>query len=129
MMLFWKNISPRYYNHTANPFLKSTFEEVWKKEGRMLDKVCLNKFRSNDDVNQYLMKAWQIYSGKFIPKSCNRFGTTITLSDDVDLSIINSNKYDMLCINDGVVNDFDKIKESLIDEFEKAFPDKSSFEK
>lgn len=125
----WRNISPRYFNHTPNAFLKSTFEEVWQKEPELLDSVCQNKFRSSDDINQYVMKAWQIYSGKFTPKSHNKFGGCITLSDDIDLDVIKQRKYETLCINDGEVKDFDKVQKNLIAAFEQILPEKSSFEK
>lgn len=129
LLYSWRNFSPCYYTHTCNSFLKSTFEEVWKKENELLDKVCLNKFRDDNDVNQYVMKAWQIYSGNFTPKSYKHFGDCITLSDDVNLDIIKNQETDILCINDGVVKDFDKIKEKIINAFEIILPEKSTFEK
>jgi len=125
----WHNISPRYFNHTANPFLKSTFEEIWKKEPILLDQVCQNKFRSSNDINQYVMKAWQIYSGNFTPKAHNKFGECITLSDNVNFDVIKNQTYEMLCINDGEVTDYEKVKQNLINAFETILPEKSSFEK
>ena len=125
----WKNISPCYYNHTSNSYLKSTFEEVWEKEFKLLDEVCQNKFRSSDDVNQYVMKAWQVYSGKFSPKSYKQFGSCMTLSDNSNFDIIKHQKTEILCINDGQVENFDKVQQKLIEAFESILPEKSSFEK
>ena len=125
----WKNISPRYFNHTQNAFLKETFEEVWKKEPVLLDNVCQNKFRADNDINQYVMIAWQIYSGKFMPKSPKKRGKTIVLSENMDLSIITDKKVETLCINDSDVKNFEKIKNKLIKAFEQVFPEKSSFER
>lgn len=130
LLLFnWKNFSPSYYSHICNSYLKSTFQEVWSKESNLLDKTCCNKFRNDEDVNQYIMKAWQIYSGKFSPKSFRKFGKCITLTDDIDLRIIKDQKTEILCINDGHVKDFESLKKELKGAFESLLPDKSSFEK
>lgn len=130
LLLFnWKNFSPCYYTHICNSYFKSTFYEVWDREYELLDNTCNNKFRSDEDINQYIMKAWQIYTGKFSPKAYNKFGFCITLSDDIDLDVIKKQKTEILCINDGNVKDFDSIKKELELAFEEILPDKSSFEK
>lgn len=130
LLLFnWKNFSPCYYVHTCNSYLKSTFDTVWDREYELLDSTCKNKFRNDYDINQYIMKAWQIYSGKFTPKSINRFGDCISLNDNIDFEIIKKRGTDILCINDGVVDDFEKVQTKLIDAFESILPDKCTFEK
>lgn len=129
LLYSWKNFSPCYYTHICNPFLKSTFEEVWEKEYELLNNTCLNKFRNDNDINQYIMKAWQVYSGNFTPKSYKEFGDCITLSDDANFDIIKEQKTEILCINDGKVKDFEKVKGKLIEAFDTILPEKSSFEK
>lgn len=129
LLCSWQNFSPCYYTHISNSYLKSTFEEVWKKEYKLLDEVCQNKFRNSNDVNQYVMKAWQVYSGKFTPKSHKHFGDCITLKDNINLDIIKNQGTDMLCINDGNVKNFDQVKKDLVEAFECILPEKSTFEK
>ena len=117
--------------HLPNSFLKATFEDVWNKEYEYLDNVCKNKFRSKEDVNQYLMRYWQIATGKFIPRN-QRIGNCVTVDCDKNYlsDIITKQKYKLLCIND--CPDIDNIEyymNNIIEIFEKQFPQKSSFEK
>lgn len=125
----WKNI-PGFHNfHNPSAFLKSTFEKLWDLENDVLHETCLNKFRSDHDVNQYIFRLYQIYSGNFIPKKIKEMGNVITLKDDVDLSLITSSKYYLLCINDGDVENPLKLEERLQDEFLKILDEKCEFEK
>ena len=40
--------------HVAAPFRKKTFETIWEKEPDYLAEVSHHKFRSYEDVNQWL---------------------------------------------------------------------------
>ena len=55
LMLPYREFSSFKYSHISSSFLKSTFEEVWREEGEVLDRVCRTRFRSPGDVNQYVM--------------------------------------------------------------------------
>lgn len=134
-----KNIFMFQYNHYSgfdtphipSSFLKSTYKEVWEKEEELLDKVSCNKFRSKEDVNQYVFKFWQLCSHKFYPRE-RQFGYCFVASDDSKEIIkgIKSKKYKTICINDSdFVNDFEKVKNEINQAFESKFPNKSSFEK
>lgn len=117
--------------HLPNSFLKSTFSEVWEKEGEYLDKVCKNRFRTKEDVNQYLMRYWRLAKGEFSPRS-PKIGKCYTLGADNDAieSAVKNKKYKMLCINDNSqMSDIDSHMNWLVSVFEELFPDKSSFEK
>lgn len=118
--------------HVAAPFLKSTFEQVWAKEYETLDKTSSSKFRSVYDVNQYIFQLWQIYTGKFTPKSIKESGTFFNLSNNNSelFDFIDNQKGDLICINDSDLTiDYDKVKKDLISHFEMVLPEKSSFEK
>lgn len=69
LMLPYREFSSFKYSHISSSFLKSTFEEVWREEGEVLDRVCRTRFRSPGDVNQYVMKYWQYMEGKYEPQS------------------------------------------------------------
>jgi len=53
--------------HNAQPYLKSTFEEVWDYAGEELTKASLNRFRSPNDYTQELFRTWQICRSNFVP--------------------------------------------------------------
>jgi len=116
--------------HLPNSFLKSTFNEVWKKEGDILDKVCRNKFRTNGDVNQYLMSYWQLCSGNFYPRSPKIGGGFVLGSDnDVICKHLKAHDLKLMCINDNPnMDNIEEEMERLNAEFSVIFPDKSEFE-
>lgn len=130
LMLPYQEFSSFKYTHLPSAFLKSTFDEVWEAEGRVLDRVCRNRFRSPEDVNQYLMKYWQYMEGKYVPQSPGIGRFCIPGRDDAMLfDILGSQSVKMLCINDdsGIEN-FPEMKERVLTAFQKILPEKSEFE-
>lgn len=118
--------------HMAAPFLKSTFEEVWKKEYDVLETTAYSKFRRMVDVNQYVFQLWQIYTGNFEPKSIKKIGKFFVLGNNNDdlFDCIDNQKAEEICINDSDLSiDYGKATKELAEHFEKILPDKSSFEK
>lgn len=116
--------------HLPNSFLKSTFEEVWKAEPDFLDKTCRNRFRTNGDVNQYLMRYWQLAEGKFSPRS-PKTGANYCLGEnkeEIEKQIKARNKK-LICINDNSqIENIDEEMKWLSELFAHSFPEKSSFE-
>lgn len=130
-MMKYNQFSGFSYPHIPSSFLKSTYEEVWDKEEEVLDSVSRNRFRTNKDINQYLFKAWQYCTGKFMPRSL-KFGDNFPITNENSklISAIKSKKYKVLCINDGHnIEDFEKTKNEINMAFEEKFKDKCSFEK
>lgn len=118
--------------HVAAPFLKSTFEELWEKEYDTLETTSYSKFRRMVDVNQYVFQLWQIYTGRFTPKSIKETGMFFALSNDNSaiFDVIDKQKTNMICINDSDLSiDYENVTKELAEHFEKILPDKSSFEK
>ena len=122
--------------HVCNSFLKSTFEKVWSEENEILDATCSHKFRDWHDVNQWLMKDWQLAEGKFAPTSKDKKSKVIYIEtankeenvNKVKKAFKSSKKF--ICINDGQTKeDFDYLKNEINALFEKKFQEKSSFEK
>ncbi|PIO82027.1 capsule biosynthesis protein CapG [Pediococcus damnosus] len=125
----WKKVLGYWNPHLTAPFLKSTFNKVWDKEFELLNRTSMNKFRTSEDVNQWLMRYWQIESDEFVPQS-GKLGYFLTLNEiDKVTHILNHSKKKVLCINDdsSVINYEAKIT-SLKDLMKKKFPNKSSFE-
>ena len=125
---------PGFFNpHVHFSFLKSTFEEVWKKEPEVLDKTCMCKFRDpHVNVGPSLMRAWQFVQGNYIPRP-GRFTKVRALNNDNIPSVVQSIKehqYYVLCINDNYqLKSIQEAQAAIADAFENTLPDKSSFEK
>lgn len=121
-----------YYNHLPSNFLKSTYEEIWEKEGETLDLTCRDKFRTKSNCNQWLIKFWQLASGNFIPRSM-KIGRCFHIKDrtfPAALDAIEHGTYKLICVNDTIyTTNFEKQKQEVIDAFQKWLPEKSSFEK
>lgn len=132
IFLLHKMFFTGFFNqHVTNSYLKSTFEEVWEKEHDILDTTCKCKFREMTNVNQWLMKYWQLASGNFMPRR-KSFGQYLAVKNDITniKKVLGSEKISVVCINDTMeTEDFEKRKEELKLIFEKKLPKKSAFEK
>jgi hypothetical protein len=118
--------------HLPNSFLKSTFNELWEKEYHILDSTCKHKFRNKADVNQYLMRYWQLAKGCFSPRSL-AIGKCFSLTNNNDICIeaIIKQKYHMICLNDNgkeEIKDFNEQKRKLKEAFETILGEKSKYE-
>ncbi len=116
--------------HLPNSFLKSTFCDMWEKESEILDSVSKNKFRTKEDVNQYLMRYHQLATGKFSPRS-PKMGTTLSLGCDLDSfeRMLKTKSHKLVCVNDDPnLENIDALIERLAQIFESEFSEKSSFE-
>ena len=117
--------------HLPNSFLKSTFESVWATEGEILDEVCTHRFRTKADVNQYLMRYWQLASGTFIPRK-KKVGACYTVGNDNAAieAALRGHKYKLLCINDNsTMDDIAAQMSWLCGVFEDTLGEKCAFEK
>ena len=117
--------------HLPNSFLKSTYEKVWQAEEQYLNAVCTHKFRSKEDVNQYLMRYWQLASGAFMPRT-TKIGACYTVGNDNEAieKALKTEKFKLLCINDNsTIEEIEEQMTWLCGVFEDTFGEKSAFEK
>lgn len=117
--------------HIAASMRKSTYREVWEKEHAILDRTSRNKFRSLNDVNQYLFSYYNICKGEFTPRRTDfgKFYIIGTYSETLYADILNK-RHKVICINDTLNGiDADTERKKLISIFEQAYPEKSSFER
>lgn len=129
-LLPWKTFSGFKNYHLPQSMLKSTFEKVYNLEQDRFINTYKNHFRGYEDITQYLIKYWQLAEGKFVPKKVNGKFFEIGPQTGQIVNAIRGNKYKMICLNDDSENiEFEKNKKMLISEFEKKYPEKSSFEK
>lgn len=135
LLLPWKHFSGLYESHLPVSYLKSSFKKMWELEPDILDKTCSCRFRQESNLNHWLVKNYQILTGKVVPRSpgLSRAFTGQTVDREIIDSVV-SQKYNMVCIND--VEDtyytdemFQKDKKRLKAAFHKILPKKSSFEK
>lgn len=129
-LLPWGSYTGFRNYHSCVAFRKSTFEEVWFENELLLEQTCSHKFRSREDVNQYLMRYWRLCKGEFVPHK--PFSAYLTIgkqsSEQVD-RLLRNKKYRVVCINDDPMGfDFETEKRELIRVFEDVYPEKSSFE-
>jgi len=130
-LLQWKKFVGLRYSHLPSSLLKSTMKKVWDLEKDILTNTGYNKFRSKNDVNQYLFTNYQMLSGNFVPRKCS-IGKFFAIGNDRTklIKAISNQKYKMICLNDGTnIDDFEKAKTEIINAFETILPEKSSFEK
>lgn len=121
-----------YVPHLPNPVLKSTMLKLWNDEYEVLNNSSKSRFRTVNNVNQYVFSWYDIANGNFIPRN-NDIGHCFTIKggDNWELvnSIVNQN-YKMICINDTEHSfDFEKVRKDVVLAFERLFPEKSWFEK
>ena len=146
-LMYWKGHTGFIDNHHPQPFLRSTFEQVWEKENELLMKTTASKFRDKDDVNQYLFRYWQLVTASFTPGSFKKFyqkRNYVEIKTKIDAintaNDIKSGYYEMYCLNDATSKgrytkedasseDFEAIKKVIKDALHEILPDKSSFEK
>lgn len=146
LLLYWKTFTGFVNYHQPQPFLKSTFIDLWQKENELLSKVSASKFRSNGDINQYLFRYWQLVTGNFEPIATSAtlnlrpYKELRALDDAIKIaSDIQSSQFEMYCINDATsksrftlenmsLDDFSLCKQNIINALSQILPNKSEFE-
>lgn len=117
--------------HNAQPYLKSTFEEVWDAAEAELTATSANRFRALTDYTPELFRTWQICRGNFEPY--NTYSDTkmfpLFLSSKKAVRAIREQAYNLVCLNDHKkIKDYNQVMANLKDAFEQILPEKSSFE-
>jgi hypothetical protein len=127
----FNNFCILYNPHLPVALKKDILSKIWDLEFETLDTTSKNKFRKPSDVNQYIIRYWQLASSKFYPKSY-KFGKAYDLQDD-NTGIINEikkKKFKAVCFNDcDDIKDFELSKATLNKYLESKFPEKSRYEK
>ena len=117
--------------HNAQPYLKSTFEEVWAVAGKELTETSINRFRAVTDYTPELFRTGQICKGNFEPY--NTYSDTkmfpLMIKPKQAIKAIYNQSYSLICLNDNVhIRNYAQVMESIKDAFESILPEKSSFE-
>ncbi len=126
-----------YYHHMPQGYKKSYFEKVWELENNYLDKVSKNKFRTTEDVNEWLIKDWQIVEGNITIRK-KKIGKPFFMQDSLMpkqgeeiVSFIKNQKKKCIAINDGLFTGEKCLQyiPNIVKAFDSILPEKSSFEK
>ena len=126
---------PRFVNlcvpHNAQPYLKSTLEDVWQNCEKELTAMSSNRFRSITDYTPELIRTWQICKGNFQPY--NTYNDTkmfpLILKSSKAIKAIYEQSYSLICLNDNVhIRNYVQTMNKIKNAFESIFPEKSSFE-
>ena len=117
--------------HNAQPYLKSTFDEVWAVAEKELTETSANRFRSTNDYTPELFRTWQICRGNFEPY--NTYVDTkmfpLLIRSKQAIKAIYNQSYSLICLNDNVhIRNYAQVMEGLQEAFEYILPEKSSFE-
>ncbi len=117
--------------HNAQPYLKSTFEEVWDYAGERLTAVSTNRFRSPEDYTQELFRTWQICRSNFEPY--NTYKNTkmfpLILRSKQAIKAIYDQQYQLVCLNDNAhIRNYTQVMQEIEKAFKSILPEKSTFE-
>lgn len=127
-----KSLPVGNYDHLATPNLKSSIVNIWENCFSELDHATSFKFRSDEQVNQWVFCAWNQALGKFYPCRPNAMGRRIHLSpQNVNWisDVINGQSMPEVCLNDTDLNtEPEKCAELIVEAFNQILPNKSSFE-
>lgn len=118
--------------HNAQPYLKSTFEEVWAVAGKELTETSVNRFRALNDLTPELFRTWQICRGNFEPY--NTYSDTkmfpLMVRPRQAVRAIYNQSYSLICLNDNVhIRNYDRVMADIRAAFESILPEKSGFER
>ena len=117
--------------HNAQPYLKSTFEEVWAVAEKELTETSANRFRTVTDYTPELFRTWQICRGNFEPY--NTYVDTkmfpLLIRSKQAIKAIYNQSYSLICLNDNVhIRNYAQVMEDIKNAFDSILPEKSSFE-
>ncbi|MDR2804454.1 MAG: Stealth CR1 domain-containing protein, partial [Dysgonamonadaceae bacterium] len=90
--------------HNAQPYTKTSFEEVWEYAGKELTEMSHHKFRSPDDYTQELFRTWQICRSNFTPYNtyCDTKMFPLALRAAGAVKAIRDQSYSLICLNDSI---------------------------
>lgn len=119
--------------HNAQPYTFSVLKEVYARFEKPMMECSKNKFRSDNDLTQYLYRYYHLATEKFYPYKNNDFYyaniTSYSTLENI-LERLKSKNYNFVSIYDNYKDEeSDMILEKLTNFLEDKFPHKASFEK
>ncbi len=130
-MLPYKAIFGITTPHFARPYRKQDFKSLWEKEPELLNETISHRFRSEDDINIYAIRFYNLLKGDFVPGNIFKIGHAFDVYDDNEsvYKAIKNQKYRLVCISDNCNDEvFDVIKPKILSACDSVLGEKSSFE-
>ena len=129
-----KTVPVHAYGHVAHPHLKFTLAEVWSSWPDVLDSTSSHKFRSDEQVNQWMLCAWNQAKGAFYPAHEKGRGRYFEITEESLSGIcetIKSQCVPLICINDvqAAGSSYERSINEINNAFRAILPERSSFEK
>lgn len=127
-------ISGIVYNHLGIPFRKSAMEEFCQQYPEQINKTCMHRIRSSDDIMHQAVQMWEMFHGNFEPVGENYYGRLFFMNkENVEVveEEVEDEKNRMICINDHEYltdEDFSSVQKRVKKALEKKYSAKSDFE-
>jgi hypothetical protein len=117
--------------HNAQPYLKSTFDDVWAVAEKELTGMSAHRFRDASDYTPELFRTWQICQSNFNPY--NTYNDTkmfpLIIKASKAIESIRNQSYSLICLNDNShIRNYNEVMSNIDAAFDSILPDKSSFE-
>ena len=110
-------------------------KDVYNEFSDEMMRCSKNRFRTNDGLNPYIYRYWQLASHNFYPyKHNDGLFYKIENKKNMDECLKNIDKFTFVCPNDSVPDNISKeeymyMEVKLIEKLNDLFPDKATFEK
>jgi hypothetical protein len=117
--------------HNAQPYLKSTFENLWAAAEDELLETSSHRFRSVSDLTPELIRTWQICMGSFEPYNTYRDTKMFPLliKSKQAIAAVRNQTYKLVCLNDNIhIRNYALVMEGIKNSFDRILPEKSTFE-
>ncbi|PHM39565.1 capsule biosynthesis protein [Xenorhabdus mauleonii] len=121
--------------HHPQPYIKEEILKVHAQYEKEMSICSKNKFRSNNDLTQYLYRYWNLTAGQFYPQKYNDGlvkNIESTFSLERMIKEIKLKNFNFICFNDSTAlsdKEFFSVKNKLILFLDENFPVPASFEK
>ncbi len=118
-------------HHLHQAYLKSSFEHIWDLEPELLHATCSHRFRSQNDINNYIIREVQLIKGAFEVQDMYKMGHAYHSADDYENAVhaLKEQRYKVVCLNDNGDIDFAATRALIHQTFDELLPEKSAFEK
>ena len=132
MLLPWPRFLGFRIEHLPQPFLKETFGKAWNTDFAILDATSRHHLRHDHDVNQWLLRMYQLAEGDFFPgKPKKKAFFDLTEHNGDILRMIREQAFPMICLNDSDIPEasLGTVRAELMEAFDQILPRRSTFEK
>ena len=123
---------PGTFGHLPMPHLKSTLAEIWRRQPNVMERTSKYRFRTNDSVNQWLVRLHHIMKGEFsVRKPIRNAVFTLGRNNEELARTVREQKIPMICINDASMDTqtYTDSKREIQAAFDALLPQPSKFEK